>query len=60
MASSYDKLQANVLRILEPAVLGDKASRLWDISLFSLVILNLVAVALESVPGLQSRYGNSL
>lgn len=59
MASSYDKLQANVLRILEPAVLGDKASRLWDISLFSLVILNLVAVALESVPGLQSRYGNS-
>jgi len=59
MASSYDKLQANVLRILEPAVLDDKASRLWDISLFSLVILNLVAVALESVPGLQSRYGNS-
>ena len=59
MASSYDKLQANVLRILEPAVLGDKASRLWDISLFSLVILNLVAVALESVPGLQRRYGNS-
>ena len=59
MASSYDKLQGNVLRILEPAVLGDKASRLWDISLFSLVILNLVAVALESVPGLQSRYGNS-
>ncbi len=59
MGSCYDKLQANVLRILEPAVLGDKASRLWDISLFSLVILNLVAVALESVPGLQSRYGNS-
>jgi len=59
MASSYDKLQGNVLRILEPAVLGDKASRLWDISLFSLVILNLAAVALESVPGLQSRYGNS-
>jgi voltage-gated potassium channel len=60
MSSRYDNIQANVLRILEPAALGDRASRIWDLSLFGLVVLNLVAVALESVPEFQMSYGNWL
>ena len=60
MSSRYDTIQANVLRILEPAALGDRASRIWDLSLFGLVVLNLVAVALESVPEFQMSYGNWL
>ena len=60
MSSRYDNIQANVLRILEPAALGDRASRIWDLSLFGLVVLNLVAVALESVPAFQMSYGNWL
>lgn len=58
MNSQYQVLQANVLRILEPARLGDKTSKIWDLSLFGLVVLNLIAVALESVPTLQINYGS--
>ena len=58
MSSNYENLQANVLRILEPAKLGDRTSKIWDLSLFGLVVLNLVAVALESVPTLQNNYGS--
>jgi len=58
MSSSYENLQANVLRILEPAKLGDRTSKIWDLSLFGLVVLNLIAVALESVPTLQNNYGS--
>ena len=60
MSSRYDVIQANVLRVLEPAALGDRTSRIWDLSLFFLVVLNLVAVALESVPEFQISYGNWL
>ena len=60
MNSRYDIIQANVLRVLEPAALGDRTSRIWDLSLFFLVVLNLVAVALESVPTLQMGYGKWL
>ena len=60
MSTRYEEIQVNVLRILEPATLGDRTSRIWDISLFSLVVLNLIAVALESVPTFQSTYGNWL
>ena len=58
MNSQYQVLQANVLRILEPARLGDRTSKIWDLSLFGLVVLNLIAVALESVPTLQINYGS--
>ena len=58
MSSSYENLQTNVLRILEPAKLGDRTSKIWDLSLFGLVVLNLIAVALESVPTLQNNYGS--
>ena len=60
MSSQYNTIQANVLRVLEPAALGDRTSRIWDLSLFSLVVLNLIAVALESVPTLQMSYGTWL
>lgn len=60
MSSQYYIIQSNVLRVLEPAALGDRTSRIWDLSLFALVVLNLIAVALESVPTLQMSYGTWL
>ena len=60
MSSRYDTIQANVLRILEPAALGDRTSRIWDLSLFGLVVLNLVAVALESVPEFRTIFGGCI
>jgi len=56
MDNHYQKLQAHVLRVLEPATIGDKLSRFCDYALSILVILNLVAVTLESVPELEKRY----
>ena len=50
MDNQYQKFQGHVLRILEPAAVGDKLSKFCDYALSILVILNLVAVTLESVP----------
>ena len=56
MDNQYQKFQGHVLRILEPATVGDKLSKFCDYSLSILVILNLVAVTLESVPELEQRF----
>ena len=53
MDNQYQKFQGHVLRILEPAAVGDKLSKFCDYTLSILVILNLVAVTLESVPELK-------
>ena len=56
MDNQYQKFQGHVLRILEPAAVGDKLSKFCDYTLSILVILNLVAVTLESVPELEKRF----
>ena len=56
MDNQYQKFQGHVLRILEPATVGDKLSKFCDYTLSILVILNLVAVTLESVPELEQRF----
>ena len=56
MDNQYQKFQGHVLRILEPAAVGDKLSKFCDYALSILVILNLVAVTLESVPELEKRF----
>ena len=55
MDTHYQKLQKDVLRVLEPATIGDNLSRFCDYALSILVILNLVAVTLESVPELEKK-----
>ena len=56
MDTRYQKLQKDVLRVLEPATIGDNLSRFCDYALSILVILNLVAVTLESVPELEKKF----
>ena len=56
MDTHYQKFQKDVLRVLEPATIGDNLSRFCDYALSILVILNLVAVTLESVPELEKKF----
>jgi len=46
-----------VYQVLEQGPVGDRASVVVDRLLVILIIVNLVAVALESVPHLRARYG---
>ena len=60
MDNQYEKFQGHILRILEPATVGDKLSKFCDYTLSILVILNLVAVTLESVPELEQKFTEAL
>jgi len=46
--------------ILEVAAEGDMISRCYDVFLFSLILLNVIAVIIESVEGIANSYRNSL
>src|SRR6185503_6150920 len=46
-----------VYQVLEQGPVGDRASVVVDRLLVLLIIVNLVAVALESMPHLRGRYG---
>jgi voltage-gated potassium channel len=58
--SSHARTRGDVRRrtaeVLEPGSEGDLASRLADRLIVALVALNLVAVALETVPALEARF----
>jgi voltage-gated potassium channel len=49
------KLKKRFDEVLDKAKEGDKASRIFDISIMSLIVLNVVAVMLETVPTLSSN-----
>lgn len=49
-------LRQRVFEILEVADAGDRASRLFDISLLGLILTNLVAITLETVDVLSQQY----
>lgn len=49
-------LRRRTYAVLEQGAVGDRSSRLVDRLLVSLIIVNLVAVALESVPDYAARY----
>lgn len=53
-------LRRTVYRILETAQDDDRASRVVDIFLIALITLSVTAVILESVPGIESRFGDVL
>lgn len=50
-------LRAHVHRILEPSTQDDTASRLFDIAIIVLIVMNVLAVILETVPEVQASYG---
>src|SRR5262249_8323428 len=50
-------LRRRCYEILERGAVGDRTSLLVDRLLILLILVNLVAVALESMPALATRYG---
>jgi voltage-gated potassium channel len=51
------KIRRRLYQILEQGPVGDRASRLVGQLLVALIVINLVAMTLESVPSLEARYG---
>ena len=49
-------IKARIHEILEPAKFGDKASKFSDDFLTALILLNVAAVTLESISGIQVRF----
>jgi len=52
------KVRRRVFEVLEVAGEGDTPSRIFDIFIVGLILLNLIAVILETVKGLSARYGS--
>ncbi len=53
------ELRRRVYQVLEQGPIGDGASVLLDRLLVGLILVNLVAVALESVPSIEARYATT-
>ncbi len=51
------ELRRRLYEILEQGPVGDRASVVVDRLIVALIVLNLVAVTLESVPAFADRYG---
>ena len=45
------------MEIVEPGVTQDLPSRIFDIGLGVFIVLNAIAVSLETVPSLEAAYG---
>ena len=54
---STSNLRRRLYEILERGSVGDGASLIFDRCIVTLIIVNLTAVALESIPSLAARYG---
>lgn len=53
---SYFYIQRRVLDILEPAYAGDRWSRIADVFIYSLIVINVIVVTLESMEHLGARF----
>jgi len=51
-----DTVRSRTFELLNPATFGDQTSRLWDQFFSVLILLNVVAVTLESVEALHEKY----
>ena len=49
-------IQKRLLEIIEPAGEGDTASRLFDVTILIIIVVNTLAVVLETVPALYAQY----
>ena len=52
---TYNRIQQRALEVLEPGRLGDLYSKITDHLIAALVILNIMAVTLESVSDFSSH-----
>lgn len=56
----YKRLQKRVYEIVESANQGDTQSHLFDLTIMSLVILNILCVIIDTVPSINAQYGHEL
>ena len=56
MIPKLDTVRSRMFELLNPATFGDQTSRLWDQFFSVLILLNVVAVTLESVEALHEKY----
>ena len=56
MIPKLDTVRSRTFELLNPATFGDQTSRLWDQFFSVLILLNVVAVTLESVEALHEKY----
>ena len=57
---NYESIRRRVWEIVEPHSAGDLHSRLFDVLIIALILLNVVAVILDSVVSVQAAYGDVL
>ncbi len=60
MALEREQLRRRIWQVVEPHTAGDLHSRLFDLIIIALILLNIVAVIIESVASVQARYGEAL
>ena len=56
MIPKLDTVRSRTFELLNPATFGDQTSRVWDQFFSVLILLNVVAVTLESVEALHEKY----
>lgn len=55
--ASYHRLRWRMFNVLERGVASDRLSRVVNRGIAALIVTNLIAMTLESVPALHARYG---
>ncbi len=55
----YSRVKRRAYEIVEPTPEGDRASHLFDIAILTLISLNLLAIALETIAPLAERAGGA-
>ena len=56
MIPKLETIRSRTFELLNPATFGDQTSRLWDQFFSLLILLNVIAVTLESVDTLHEKY----
>ena len=56
MTPKLETIRSRTFELLNPATFGDQTSRLWDQFFSLLILLNVIAVTLESVEALHEKY----
>jgi len=58
--SRHSALQRRIHEVLEPATEGDRASRVFDVFIMTVIALSVLSVALETVASVAVRWGGAL
>jgi len=57
---AIEALRSKIWHLVEPDTAGDLHSRLFDLFIIGLILLNIIAVIIESVDTVQAAYGEAL